>query len=125
VVGRNARRGARLGTKKEAVEDLGMLEQVDEGTWESQDDVECEKAKQNDIDMKYEGGGIGWLMRVGHGGRKDVLLSPRKARRWETEKMFWRDTKERCVGKKMAVKESKNQVGARSRKKKFVRTIAR
>ena len=59
AVERSARRCARLGTEEEAVEDLGMLEQMGKGTWESQDDVECEKAKQNDIDMKYEDGGIG------------------------------------------------------------------
>ena len=39
--------------RKKPLRDLGteLLEQVDEseGTWESQDDVECEKAKQNDI----------------------------------------------------------------------------
>lgn len=58
VVGRNARCNARLGTEEEAVEDLGILEQVDKAAWESEDDVECEKAKQNDIDMKYEDGGI-------------------------------------------------------------------
>jgi hypothetical protein len=38
-----------------------MLEQADEGTWESQGDVECEKAEQNDIDMKYEEGDVAWL----------------------------------------------------------------
>jgi hypothetical protein len=58
VVGPGARRCARLGMKEEAVEDLGLLEQVDKGTWESQDDVNCEKAKQNDIDMRYKGGDI-------------------------------------------------------------------
>ncbi len=52
------RRGARLGTEEEAVEDPGVLGQVDKSTWESPDDVECEKAKQNDIDMKYEDWGI-------------------------------------------------------------------
>ena len=39
--------------RKNPLRDLGteLLEQMDEseGTWESQDDVECEKAKQNDI----------------------------------------------------------------------------
>ena len=58
----SARRGAaRPGTGSEegAGEDLGIvLEQVDKGTRESPDDVEREKAKQNDIDMKYEGMGI-------------------------------------------------------------------
>jgi hypothetical protein len=58
VARRSARRGARLGTEEEAVLVLGVLEQVDEGTWESQDDVECESAEQNEIDMKYEDGGI-------------------------------------------------------------------
>jgi hypothetical protein len=58
VVGHGAQCCARPGTEEEAVEDLGMLEQVDKGTWESQDDVECEKAKQNEFDMKYEDGGI-------------------------------------------------------------------
>ena len=81
VVEPSARSCARLGMKEEAVEDLGMLEQVDKGTWESQDDVNCEKAKQNDIDMKYEGGGIDKLRRVGHGGRTDALISKAKARR--------------------------------------------
>jgi hypothetical protein len=61
-MGRSARRGAaRPGTDSEegAGEELGiMLEQVDNGTRESPDDVECEKAKQNDIDMKYEDMGI-------------------------------------------------------------------
>jgi hypothetical protein len=52
----SARRcAARPGTDSEegAGEDLGiMLEQVDKGTWESPDDVECEKAKQNeDMDI--------------------------------------------------------------------------
>ena len=65
---------ARPGTEKETVqvEDLGMLGQVDKGTWESRDGVECEKAKQNNIDMKYEGGDIDRLRRVWHGGRTDV-----------------------------------------------------
>ena len=82
VVGRNAQRSAaRLGTEEEAVvEDLGMLEQVDEGTWESQDDEECEKAKQNEIDMKYEDEAFDRLRRGGHGGRTDVLLSQTMAK---------------------------------------------
>jgi hypothetical protein len=54
MVGR--RRGCCAGTEEETVEELGRLEQADESTWESQGDVECEKAKQNDIDMKYEDG---------------------------------------------------------------------
>jgi hypothetical protein len=64
VIRRSAsgRRGAaRPGTDSEegAGEDLGnVLEQVDKGTRESPDDVECEKAKQNDIDIKYEDMGI-------------------------------------------------------------------
>jgi hypothetical protein len=62
------RRCARLGTEEEAVEDLVILEQVDKGTRESQDGVECKKAKQNDIDMKYEDGGIDGLRRVGQNG---------------------------------------------------------
>jgi hypothetical protein len=45
-------------TEEEAAEDPGVLEQVDKGAWESPDDVECEKAKQNDIDMKYENWGV-------------------------------------------------------------------
>jgi hypothetical protein len=49
------------GTEEGAVENLRMSEQADEGTWESQGDVECEKAEQNDIDTKYEEGDIGWL----------------------------------------------------------------
>jgi hypothetical protein len=60
-MGRSARQCARPGAEEEAVEDLGVLEQVDtgKGTWESPDDaVECEKAKQNDVDMKYEDVGI-------------------------------------------------------------------
>ena len=114
VVGRNAQRSAaRLGTEEEAVvEDLGMLEQVDESTWESQDDEECEKAKQNEIDMKYEDGGFDRLRRGGHGGRTDVLLSQTKARR-----TFWLGHEGTMRRAKIAVKESKNQVGARPRKK--------
>jgi hypothetical protein len=42
------------GTEEEAIENLRMLEQADEGAWESQSDVESEKAKQNDIYLKYE-----------------------------------------------------------------------
>lgn len=45
------------GTEEEAVEDLVMLEQMDKGTWKSRDGVDCEKAKQISIDMKYEDGG--------------------------------------------------------------------
>jgi hypothetical protein len=81
VVGRNALRDARPRMEEEAVEDRGMLEQVDKGTWESQDNIECEKTKQDDIDMKYEEGGIEWLRRVRHGGRIDVLLSLTKEMR--------------------------------------------
>jgi hypothetical protein len=52
------RRGCFAGTEEETVEEFGGLEQADEGTWERQGDVECEKAKQNDINMKYEDGVI-------------------------------------------------------------------
>lgn len=47
------------------------MEQADEGTWESQGDVECEKAKQNDIEVKYKDEVID---RDGHCGRMGVEL---------------------------------------------------
>jgi hypothetical protein len=71
MVGR--RRGPCAGTEEETVEELGRLEQADEGTWESQGDVECEKAKQNDIDMEYKDGVID-RKRDGHWGRMGVEL---------------------------------------------------
>jgi hypothetical protein len=67
------RQGRCAGTEKETVEELGRLEQADSGTWESQGDVECEKAKQNDIDMKYKDRVIDWMRNV-HCGRMGVEL---------------------------------------------------
>jgi hypothetical protein len=82
------RRGRCAGTEEETVEELGRLEQADEGTWESQGDVECEKAKQNDIDMKYKDGVNDW-MKDGHCGRMGVeLLSLTETRRGELKKKF-------------------------------------
>lgn len=55
-----------------------MLEQ-DKDTWEGPDDVECKKADQTDIDVRYEGGDVEHIDRlrrrkIGHGGRMNVLL---------------------------------------------------
>jgi len=46
------------GTEEEAIENLRMLEQADEGTWESQGDVDCEKDKQNDVYIRYDEGRV-------------------------------------------------------------------
>jgi hypothetical protein len=75
VVGRCAGRCA--GTEEEAIEKLGRLEQANKGTWESQDDVECEKAKQDNIYMKHEDGDSN----EGHDGRMGALLSQTEMRR--------------------------------------------
>jgi hypothetical protein len=75
------RRDRCAGTEEETVEELGRLEQADEGTWESQGDVECEKAKQNDIDVKYKDGVVD---RDGHCGRMGVELT--ETRRGELKK---------------------------------------
>jgi hypothetical protein len=55
--GRRERCGG-AGAEEEAVEELGWLEQADEGTWESQGDVDGKEAKQNNIYMKYKEGNI-------------------------------------------------------------------
>jgi hypothetical protein len=83
------RRGGRCaGTEEETVEELGRLEQADEGTWKSQGDVECEKAKQNDIDMKYKDEVIDWR-RDGHCRRMGVeLLSLTETRRGGLKKVL-------------------------------------
>lgn len=64
------------------------MEQADEGTWERQGNVECEKAKQNDIDVKYEDGVID-RKRDGHcGGMGVELLSLTETRRGGLKKVF-------------------------------------
>ena len=79
MVGR--RRGRCAGTEEEPVEELGRLEQADEGTWEGQGDVEGEKAKQDDVDMKYKDGVVDWN-RDSHCERMGVeLLSLTETRR--------------------------------------------
>lgn len=66
-------RGRVAGTEEETVEELGRLEQADEGTWERQGDVEREKAEQNDVDVKYKDGVID-REDDGHCGRRGVEL---------------------------------------------------
>jgi hypothetical protein len=107
------RRGRCAGTEEETVEELGRLEQADEGTWESQGDVECEKAEQNDIDVEHKDGVID-RMRDGHCGRMGVeLLSLTETRRGglKKKKSPREPTMERCEyhGVDMAVKRVREQ----------------
>ena len=46
------------GAEEEPVEEFGGLEKVDERAWDGEDDIESEKGKQDDVDVKDESEGV-------------------------------------------------------------------